>query len=124
VIELMLGADDSNWKVGLLVNAVVLPALSVQVPVTVALCESGAEYVLEAHEAIPENELPAKVAVTGLVYQLPLIGETLFAVGSVTEVIDGVDASYWNVLLETTVVLPAASEQLPMTVPLVVSGPL
>ena len=47
----------------------VLPALSVQVPPTVAIVESGPEYVVPEHDTIPENEVPETEAVTGWLYQ-------------------------------------------------------
>jgi hypothetical protein len=46
------------------------PALSVQEPVMVALGVDGPAYVLGGlHDAIPENELPAKETATGWSYQ-------------------------------------------------------
>ena len=46
----------------------VLPALSVQLPVTVAVGEAGPEYVAEVQDAMPENELPWKEIVSGWLY--------------------------------------------------------
>jgi hypothetical protein len=48
-----------------------LPALSVQLPLTVAFVAFGPEYVVPAHDAIPEKELPLTVALTGWLYQPP-----------------------------------------------------
>ena len=51
-------------------GALTLPALSVQVPETLAEPPSGPEYAGAAHDASPELlSVPAKVTVTGCVYQ-------------------------------------------------------
>ena len=66
----------------------------------------------------PENEVPwVTVAVTGVVYQLPVGEDATFGGGSATEATVGAVASYWKVWLVTAGdVLPALSVQLPVTV--------
>jgi hypothetical protein len=61
--------DEASYANGSLVALVVLPALSVQLPLTVPVVESGPEYVVFEHDPIPETELAETNAVTGLVYQ-------------------------------------------------------
>jgi hypothetical protein len=90
----------------------------VQLPPTVAAVESGPANVVGEHEAIPENELPETNAVTGLMYHPFESGRR----GSPTETV-GLEASYENGALVAVAVLPALSEQVPLTVPDVVSGP-
>jgi hypothetical protein len=68
VIEVIVGLEASYWNEGL-AWVICLPALSVQVPVMVAVVESPPEYVVEPQAAIPENELPVTFAVTGVVCQ-------------------------------------------------------
>ena len=96
----------------------VLPALSVQLPPTVAFVASGPEYVPGVHDAIPENELAPTLAETGWLYQPSESGER--ARDTVTF---GLDASYENAALVALAVLPALSVQLPPTVAFVASGP-
>ena len=109
---------EASYKNGLLVALAVLPALSVQLPVTVAVELSGPEYVPGVHEAMPEKELPLTVAATGWLYQPLESGGR----DGVTETV-GVEASYGNGLLVALAVLPALSVQLPVTVAVVLSGP-
>jgi hypothetical protein len=113
-----LGLEASYWKAWLATAAEVLPALSVQLPVTVALVVSGPEYVLEVHDEMPENDVPSTVALTGLTYQ-PLWAES----GRLTDVTLGELPSYWKVSLVALAVLPALSVQLPVTVAVVESAP-
>jgi hypothetical protein len=117
-----VGLDASYWKAAL-ISLTVFPALSVQVPVTVADFESVPEYVVEVQAAILEKDCPLTVVLTGFVYQLPLFGETLLGEGRVMEVIVGVEASYWKAGLSIRLVSPALSVQLPGTVAPVLSGP-
>jgi hypothetical protein len=58
------GSVSSNLN-GKLAAAEVLPALSVHVPVALAVAESGPVYVIEAHESIPEvGSLPLQLIPT------------------------------------------------------------
>ena len=53
-----------------MVAVATLPALSVQVPLTLVAAALGPAYVVGAvHDAIPENELPWKLTLTGWLYQ-------------------------------------------------------
>jgi hypothetical protein len=82
--------------------------------------------VLERHEAIPEKELVPGVtlaAVTGLVYQLPVGEEATCGGGRATEVMVGVDVSYWKLALGAVTVLPALSVQVPVTLAALESPP-
>jgi hypothetical protein len=74
--------------------------------------------VLEPQEAIPEKELVPGVtlaAVTGLVYQAPVGEEATCGGGRATEVMVGLEASYWKLALEAMTLLPALSVQVPVT---------
>src|SRR5579884_1860030 len=64
-----LGLEASYWN-AVLVALAVLPALSVQEPLTVAALESGPEYVSDVQLAIPEKELPVTAEAIGALYQL------------------------------------------------------
>ena len=102
--------EDASYRNGALVELLVSPALSVQVPATVAAVASGPAYVVPVHETPPETEVPLTVAPTGAVYH-PL-GSGPRAV--VTETL-GPEASYWKVGLVPLV--------LALTVAVPVSGP-
>ena len=116
---LILSAGAVAWYLnGGLVPLAVLPASSVQLPLTVAAVELGPAKVVDEHEATPENERPETKAVIGLVYHPFELGRR----GSPTETL-GDEASYENGTLLTITVLPALSVQLPLTVALVESGP-
>ena len=86
-----LGPDASYLNCAL-VAVTDLPALSRQVPLTVAVVESGPEYVAGVHETIPENEVPLTVAVTGWLYQPLKSGARAGAAVAVGE-----DVSMWRV---------------------------
>lgn len=60
---------EPSYSNCVLVALAILPALSTQLPPTVAVLLSGPEYVLGVQETIPEKDFPLTVAVTGWVYQ-------------------------------------------------------
>ena len=64
--------------------------------------------MLEPHALVagnPEKEVPGvTLAVTGLVYQLPVGEEATSGAGSATEAMVGVDVSTWSVYRVVTVV--------------------
>jgi hypothetical protein len=60
---------DASYENATLVAFADLPAASVQLPVTVALVESGPEYVVGEHETPPEKEVPLTVAGSAWLYQ-------------------------------------------------------
>jgi hypothetical protein len=59
----------ASYANGALVTVTDLPALSTQVPDTVALVVLGPEYVVDAHDAIPEYAPALMAPVTGWLYQ-------------------------------------------------------
>ena len=68
-LALTLGGVASYLRLNV-EGALTLPALSVQVPLTVALPLSGPLYAVWVHEAIPEvGSEPENVTVTGALYQ-------------------------------------------------------
>ena len=73
-----------------------------QLPPTVAAVESGVEYVVDAHDAIPENELSVSEAATGWLYQPFASAER----EGVTEMV-GDEVSTCSVYCWLTVVGPA-----------------
>jgi hypothetical protein len=116
-VTVTVGVEASNLNAPLVASAV-FPALSMQLPLTVALVVSGPAYVVGVHEAMPETELPDTLAATGWLYQSPESGRR----GRDTETI-GPEASYLNTALSAVAVLPALSVQLPRIVLLSMSGP-
>jgi len=74
-VALTEGSVSSNLN-GKLVAAEVFPALSVQVPLALALAESGPVYVIELHESIPEvGSLPLQLMPTEALNQALWSGE-------------------------------------------------
>ena len=97
-----------------------LPALSVQVPKTVAAASSGPEYVFDAaHESMPEiASVPEKDTVSAWLYQ-PFASGWRAGLAAT----EGPLASYLSPNVEATLRLPALSVQVPLTEALPVSGP-
>jgi len=74
-VALTDGSVSSNLNAKL-VAAEVFPALSVQVPLALALAESGPVYVIELHESIPEvGSLPLQLIPTEALNQPLWSGE-------------------------------------------------
>ena len=72
---------------------------------------------LHAPDGNPENEVPwVTVAVTGVVYQLPVGEDATSGAGRTTDPTVGLVASYWKEELACLTVLPALSVQVPVTV--------
>jgi hypothetical protein len=113
-----VGGVESYWSVKS--DAVVFPALSVQLPWTVAFAPSGVAYIGDEHAAIPEvASVPCQLTPTGWSYQ-PFESGARAAVGVVRA--GGVES--YLTTYEPDELLPALSVQVTLLLVPVVSGPL
>jgi hypothetical protein len=81
-----------SYANGVLATLTALPALSTQVPKTVALRLEGPAYVVDVHDTMPENEDALTAAGTGWLYQPPESGGREGAAVAVGE-----EVSTWSV---------------------------